>query len=100
MVDIIDKSRRDAKSSVEYAESAAEVLDRISTSVTDIGDYSNQISSAVQEQSITAENMNENINSINDISLRTAASSEASLESENLMQSANKLQEQVQKFQV
>ncbi|WP_375748950.1 methyl-accepting chemotaxis protein [Vibrio sp. HN007] len=101
MVEAMDESRNNAKATVDYAVQTREAFETISASIAQIGDYSNTISSAVQEQSVVAEQINANINSINDIALQTANSSEQSLKSaENLASSSVELKEKVQKFKV
>jgi methyl-accepting chemotaxis protein len=98
---VMDQSREEAKSAVEFAEQTGTALVTITQAVEKINEMSSQIASAAEEQRSVAEEINRNIVRINDMSNQTAdGASETALASQNLAHMATELQGLVAQFTV
>jgi methyl-accepting chemotaxis protein len=80
-VTAMDQSRGFVATSMNEAASSGEALDRISLTVAKINDMNTKIASASEEQSTTAEQINQNVVVVNQISQKSAENAEAAVES-------------------
>lgn len=100
-VTVMDQSREEAKSAVEFATQTGTALTTITQAVEKINEMSSQIASAAEEQGSVAEEINRNIVRINDMSNQTAdGASETATASQNLAHMATELQGLVAQFTV
>ncbi len=77
----MDQSRVFVDSSMTEAASSGKALDKISETVARINDMNTQIASASEEQSTTAEQINQNVVAVNQISKKSAHNAETAVES-------------------
>jgi methyl-accepting chemotaxis protein len=77
----MDQSRVFVESSMTEAASSGEALEIISETVAKINDMNMQIASASEEQSTTAEQINQNVVAVNRISKKSANNAETAVES-------------------
>ncbi|MFT4926069.1 MAG: methyl-accepting chemotaxis protein, partial [Phenylobacterium sp.] len=80
-VTAMDQSRVFVESSMSEAASSGEALDRILVTVAKINDMNTQIASASEEQNTTAEQINQNVVAVNQISHKSADNAETAVES-------------------
>lgn len=73
-VSVMQQSQSDSRSSVSKAARAGEVLEQIVNEITVITDMSLQISSAVEKQTVVAEEMSKNISTISQVAQDTEVS--------------------------
>lgn len=100
-VAVMDQSREEAKSAVEFATQTGDALATITQAVGKINEMSTQIASAAEEQGSVAEEINRNIVKINDMSNQTAnGASETATASQDLAHMATELQGLVKRFTV
>lgn len=100
-VEVMEKSREQARTVVEHATESGTALSTIATAVTKINDMSTQIASAAEEQSSVSEEINRNIVKINDMANDTADGAEqTSVASQDLARMATELQGVVSQFSV
>ncbi len=100
-VQVMEKSREQARIVVAHATESGEALATIATAVTRINDMSTQIASAAEEQSAVSEEINRNIVKINDVANDTANGAEQTSEaSQDLACMATELQGVVSQFNV
>lgn len=101
IVDLMQSSREQGNGSVEQAASAGTLLEQINGDVTNIMDMSTQIAAAIEEQSMVAAEVNQNVVVIRDIAQETAdvATQNASA-TEEVRERAEYLQDAVSKFKV
>jgi methyl-accepting chemotaxis protein len=100
-VTVMDQSREEAKSAVEFATQTGAALSTITQAVEKINEMSSQIASAAEEQGSVAEEINRNIVKINDMSNQTSdGASETATASHNLAHMATELQGLVARFTV
>lgn len=98
-VDVMNKSREQAKSAVEKAKNTGNSLSSISSAVAKINDMSTQIASASEEQSGVTEEINRNIVRINDMSHETTISiKHTTTASHDLAQMSSRLKGIVDQF--
>ncbi|KKD60461.1 chemotaxis protein [Grimontia sp. AD028] len=74
VVDRINHCQRDSEQSVSYVEEAASELDNIIIDMQQIMDMSTQIAAAVEEQSMVAKEVNQNVHSIQEITSENTVS--------------------------
>ncbi len=72
-VDAMDSSRSQAQSGVEKISTAGEALSTIVSGITRINDMNTQIASASEEQSVVAEEINQNVVKISEIAANSSA---------------------------
>ena len=97
----MESGRSRAQASVEQAEAAAASLNSISQAVGAINDMNMQIAGATEEQSVVAEEINQNIINIAQISVETAAAAEMTTDtSGNLASLAMELQGAIGQFKL
>ncbi len=100
-VEVMYKSREEAKSVVEQATKAGTSLAAISEAVARINDMSTQIASAAEEQNATTEEINRNITSISEMANETSTGAQqTSTASGDLARLGAELQEVVGQFRV
>ncbi len=100
-VQVMEKSREQARTVVTHATESGAALSTIATAVTKINDMSTQIASAAEEQSAVSEEINRNIVKINDMANDTANGAEQTSEaSQDLARMATELQGIVSQFNV
>jgi methyl-accepting chemotaxis protein len=100
-VSVMSNSQVQAKGSVDQAAEADESLHVITDMVSHINDMNTQIASAAEEQSAVAEEINKNINTISEVSVRTAqGANETAAASESMTSLASQLQAVVRRFKV
>ncbi|MGD9170783.1 MAG: methyl-accepting chemotaxis protein [Candidatus Thiodiazotropha sp.] len=100
-VSVMDQSREEAKSAVDFATQTGTALATITQAVEKINEMSSQIASAAEEQGSVAEEINRNIVKINDMSNQTAdGANETAMASQNLAHMATELQGLVARFTV
>ncbi|MFT4926070.1 MAG: methyl-accepting chemotaxis protein [Phenylobacterium sp.] len=80
-VTAMDQSRVFVESSMTEAANSGEALDRITLTVGKINDMNTQIASASEEQSTTAEQINQNVRVVNQISQQGADNAETAVKS-------------------
>lgn len=98
-VTTMDKSRNYMTASVEEASRSGDTLNNISTVIVKINDMNAQIATASEEQSVTAEQINQNIVSVNAITQQSANDAETTVKSSReLSELANKLNGTVAQF--
>lgn len=98
-VSAMQLSREQAQNSVSHAREAGEVLNHIAHAVEGIADGNVQISAATEEQTAVANEISENISSLNDsISEVVNGAQQSSIASRDLAQLATGLQVQIQRF--
>ncbi|WP_290637838.1 methyl-accepting chemotaxis protein, partial [Aquisalimonas sp.] len=84
-VDVMTSGQDSAGRNVEEARNAVAALDAIMAGVTHISDMSNQIATALEEQSSTAEEINRNVTTIEQLASETStAVNEAASASQDL----------------
>jgi len=100
-VTVMNEGRESAKMSVEKAASASVALDTITTMITTMDEMSAAISSAANEQSSVAEDINRGIVNISQISDQTAEGGRESLTAVDAMSElSSQLQDAAAKFKV
>ncbi len=100
-VQVMEKSREQARAVVTHATESGAALSTIATAVTKINDMSTQIASAAEEQSAVSEEINRNIVQINDMANDTAnGAAQTSEASQDLARMATELQGIVSQFNV
>ncbi|WP_417511965.1 methyl-accepting chemotaxis protein [Methylophaga sp.] len=100
-VKVMNEGRERAKHSVEKASSAGAALDSITAMISTMDEMSAQISSAANEQSSVAEDINRGIVNISQVAEHTAEGArESSVAVETLSNLATQLQEAASKFKV
>jgi methyl-accepting chemotaxis protein len=100
-VSVMNEGRERAQTSVEKAASAGAALDTITGMITTMDEMSAQISSAANEQSSVAEDINRGIVNISQVAERTAEGArESSVAVESLSSISVQLQEAAAKFKV
>jgi len=100
-VSVMNEGRERAQTSVEKAASAGAALDTITGMITTMDEMSAQISSAANEQSSVAEDINRGIVNISQVAEHTAEGArESSMAVESLSSISAQLQEAAAKFKV
>ncbi len=100
-VEVMETSREQSQSVVEYAARSGQALATISEAVRSINEMSTHIASAAEEQRAVSEEINRNIIAINDMAEQTAAGAEeTSSTSQELARMASELQGLVMQFKV
>ena len=100
-VKVMDSGKKEVEHSVQQAMHAGAALDSITTAMATISDMTVQISSASSQQSIVAEQINQNVAMINRTAQDTAQSAHAAdNSSENLLRLSEKLQDLVVRFKI
>lgn len=100
-VSLMSKSKEKAQQTVTQAAEANSALISISNAVSKINDMNTQIAAAATEQSVVAEDINKNVDTINNISESSANSAQQTAQtSNNLSQLATHLQDLVSRFKV
>jgi methyl-accepting chemotaxis protein len=100
-VKVMNESRERARDSVEKASSAGAALDTITAMISTMDEMSAQISSAANEQSAVAEDINRGIVNISQVAEHTAEGArESSVAVETLSSLSSQLQEASAKFKV
>ncbi|MCO6412675.1 MAG: methyl-accepting chemotaxis protein [Thiogranum sp.] len=100
-VDVMQRSREQARSAVDSAAAAGNSLASITGAVARINDMSTQIASAAEEQSAVSEEINRNIVRINDMTEESAeAAAQTAKASEDLARIAAELGNLVGQFRV
>lgn len=98
-VSAMQLSREQAQNSVSHAREAGEVLNHIAHAIEGIADGNVQISAATEEQAAVANEISENISSLNDsIGEVVNGAEQSSIASRDLAQLATGLQQQIQRF--
>jgi len=98
-VSAMQLSREQAQNSVSHAREAGEVLNHIAHAIEGIADGNVQISAATEEQTAVANEISQNISSLNDsIGEVVNGAEQSSLASRDLAQLASGLQQQIQRF--
>jgi methyl-accepting chemotaxis protein len=100
-VKVMNESRERARDSVDKASSAGAALDTITAMISTMDEMSEQISSAANEQSSVAEDINRGIVNISQVAEHTAEGArESSVAVETLSSLSSQLQEAAGKFKV
>ncbi|MGF1753831.1 methyl-accepting chemotaxis protein [Vibrio makurazakiensis] len=100
-VESMKKSSDIVKSSVVKAEKSGGAFDTITSSIGKIHDMSTQSASASEQQSVTVEQINQNVVSVNKISRESVDSAEQTVESsQELVSLSDQLQQIVGQFKV
>ena len=100
-VKVMDSGKTEVEHSVQQAMNAGAALDSITTAMGTISDMTVQISGAASQQSIVAEQINQNVATINQTAQDTAQSAHAAAtSSENLLRLSEKLQNLVVRFKI
>ncbi|OQW78737.1 MAG: hypothetical protein BVN35_03530 [Proteobacteria bacterium ST_bin11] len=95
------ESQNQAKETVEVIESTGDLLDNISNMVAQISDMNTHISNAVKEQKIVVEHINQNINSINDVTSNNSRDAEQTAqEAHHLQKIAGNLHTTISQFKL
>ncbi len=98
-VTAMQESSTQASTSVNHARESGEVLSHIAGAIEGIADGNAQISTATEEQTAVANEISQNINSLNDsITEVVSGSEQSSIASRDLARLASSLQQQVEKF--
>ena len=98
-VEAMQQGQEAARDSVETVEKAGQSLETIMANSALINDMTTQIASAAEEQSVTMESINQNIDTIHQISEETASSAEVAANSSiELTELANRLNSLVSQF--
>ncbi|GIU49411.1 methyl-accepting chemotaxis protein [Shewanella sairae] len=101
IVSLMQSSREQGSESVEQAASAGTLLEQINGDVNNIMDMSTQIAAAIEEQSMVAAEVNQNVVVIRDIAQETAdVATQNSSATEDVRERAEFLQDAVSKFKV
>lgn len=99
IVRVMQECRDDGVQSASEAGSAMQVLDEITSNVTEIKDMTITIAAAIEEQSLVAQDVNKNVVRIRDLSIETAETSRKNAEiSEEVSSQATELQRSVEAF--
>ncbi len=100
-VTAMDESNEQAKKGRNFADETGNVLIKLTESINQISDMNTQIASAAQEQSVVAEEINNNVVGVTEISNRTAAGAQQTASaSDNLSNLAVKLKGIAGQFKV
>lgn len=100
-VEVMNRSSEEAQSVVEQATKAGDSLSTISLAVDRINDMSNQIASATEQQTVTAEEINRNVTQIAEMSNETSSGAQQTASaSDDLAQLGTKLNGLVAQFKV
>ncbi|ABM60961.1 methyl-accepting chemotaxis protein [Halorhodospira halophila] len=100
-VQAMERNRQQAEGTVEEASAAGNTLQEITRVVTQIEDMTNQVASAVEQQSQVAEEVNRNLTLISDTAEQTRSSvQDTGQVSQRLAQLAEDLRDQVGRFRV
>ncbi|WP_020410214.1 methyl-accepting chemotaxis protein [Hahella ganghwensis] len=98
-VKVMEESRQQAKSAVDYAQNSTTLLSTIVESVSRITDMSTQIASAAEQQAQVLEGLNRNIDQINEMATETSTSTaHTTSASQDLARMASNLQALVNQF--
>ncbi|OZG75450.1 hypothetical protein BTA51_03500 [Hahella sp. CCB-MM4] len=98
-VKVMEQSRHQAKTAVDYAQNSTGLLATIVDSVSKITDMSTQIASAAEQQAQVLEGLNRNIDQINDMANETSSSTaHTTTASQDLARMASNLQALVSQF--
>lgn len=99
IVRVMRECRDDGVQSASQAGEAMQVLDEITSNVTEIKDMTITIAAAIEEQSLVAQEVNKNVVRIRDLSIETAETSAKNAEiSEEVSSQASELQRSVEAF--
>ena len=94
-------SHENVGKSVSSSEEVGEALDRISNSAQSIVDFNAQIVTATEEQTIVAQEIDQKIIAINDLTSQTAVGAKETAESlDNMVEQTNHLKEVIHAFKV
>ena len=94
-------SHENVGKSVSSSEEVGEALDRISNSAQSIVDFNAQIVTATEEQTIVAQEIDQKIIAINDLTSQTAVGAKETAESlDNMVKQTNHLKEVIHAFKV
>lgn len=100
-VTVMDRSREKTRQSVDFANEAGDYLDRITHSVTSISDMTSQIATAATQQSAVVETVNQSVDSIRELSIKTSSGAQlVTTNSRDLTKMANELEALVKHFKV
>jgi len=100
-VGVMERGRSKAEESVQQAQAAERSLGIISQSVTSISDMNRLIASAVEEQTLSASEINQNFGRITDVSMQVAEESDQLIQASNdLAELSENLQTGVNRFKV
>ncbi len=100
-VAVMEKGRNQAESSVEQSAAAGESLKSIAEAVRSITDLNTQIASAAEEQSAVAEDINQNIVKIRDVTNKTSTgANQIHSASDILLSMSSDLEQHVSKFNI
>jgi len=100
-VDAMDKGKGNTQVTVEKAELAGQALSAITQAVSHIAEQNTQIATAAEEQSSVSEEINQNIVSVNTLSIQAAQGAEHTAAScQELERTANELQQMISMFKV
>ena len=95
------ESHAQTDETVSAARQAQEALQVIATAVSRINDMNTSIANAAEEQSVVADEINQNVNRINDASEQiTAGSEQTDTATAELARLAEQLQSQVNQFKL
>jgi len=98
-VNVMEKGKKQAISSVEQASSASTSITTISERIDTISDMNNQIASAAEEQTAVAEEINRNINNISEVTNETSIGARNTSEAcRELLELADQLKTTVGQF--
>jgi methyl-accepting chemotaxis protein len=100
-VKVMNESQAEARDTAEKSQTTGDALDSILETITHINDMNSQVATAVEEQAIVAEEINNNITAINDSAEITAnGANQTSEASQSLADSAKNLQTIVAGFKI
>ncbi|PKF60337.1 hypothetical protein CW745_15440 [Psychromonas sp. psych-6C06] len=100
-VKVMNESQVEARDTVEKSQTTGDALDSILETITHINDMNTQVATAVEEQAVVAEEINNNITAINDSAEVTASgANQSSNASQSLADSAKHLQDIVGGFKL
>jgi methyl-accepting chemotaxis protein len=100
-VKAMTESQNQARETVAVIESTGELLDNISNMVAQISDMNTHISDAVKEQTIVVEHINQNVNSINEVTINNTMDAEQTAqEAHHLQKIASNLQSTISQFKL
>jgi len=100
-VSAIEQSQRKTNEVVSHAESAGKALAEITEAASSIAQQNTQIATAAEQQSAVAEEINQNIVSINALAVQTADGSEHTAAScQDLEKTAHELKQMISMFKV
>ncbi|MHA6999458.1 methyl-accepting chemotaxis protein [Aeromonas schubertii] len=101
MVQLMETCREQGMNSASQAAGAGQLLDQITEDVTRIMDMSTQIATAIEEQSLVAQEVNRNVTNIRDIAEESSKMAEENAHSsQELSQQANRLNQAVSRYRV